>query len=301
MSGRTIGVTLPIPAPYGSRLDVVRAQFGPDAHEMPAHVTVLPPIDVDDEVLPEVVAHLAAVAASTAPFRLVLSGVDSFRPVSPVVFVVGGLILLATWSVVLLFLASLRATNWSVLALDTGLWLNVRSYANHHFPPETARAAFIPYAEIASARRVRERFPRIARSKRSLPDSCWLELTLVHKHTDALHAAVEEERTRLAPERKFLGITSRSRQIHTTCFVLRPGVVRVEWLGGGLLRELGRHVRVEPTLEYELGGEVEARAIEFLRRGDPISATQLLHVERGLGLREAKDRLAELDAERRAA
>lgn len=221
--------------------------------------------------------------------------------VSPVVFVVGGLILLATWSVVLLFLASLRATNWSVLALDTGLWLNVRSYANHHFPPETARAAFIPYAEIASARRVRERFPRIARSKRSLPDSCWLELTLVHKHTDALHAAVEEERTRLAPERKFLGITSRSRQIHTTCFVLRPGVVRVEWLGGGLLRELGRHVRVEPTLEYELGGEVEARAIEFLRRGDPISATQLLHVERGLGLREAKDRLAELDAERRAA
>ena len=48
MSGRTIGVTLPIPAPYGSRLDVVRAQFGPDAHEMPAHVTVLPPIDVDD-------------------------------------------------------------------------------------------------------------------------------------------------------------------------------------------------------------------------------------------------------------
>ncbi len=88
MSGRTIGVTLPIPAPYGSRLDVVRAQFGPDAHEMPAHVTVLPPIDVDDEVLPEVVAHLAAVAASTAPFRLVLSGVDSFRPVSPVVFVV---------------------------------------------------------------------------------------------------------------------------------------------------------------------------------------------------------------------
>lgn len=88
MTGRTIGVTLPIPAPFGDRLDVVRAQFGPDAAEMSAHVTVLPPVDVDEEVLPVVVAHLADVAASTAPFRLVLNGVDSFRPVSPVVFVV---------------------------------------------------------------------------------------------------------------------------------------------------------------------------------------------------------------------
>ncbi len=87
MTGRTIGVTLPIPAPWGARLDVVRAQFAPDSHEMAAHVTVLPPVDVDDEVLPVVLEHLAAVAAGTTPFRLVLAGVDSFRPVSPVVFV----------------------------------------------------------------------------------------------------------------------------------------------------------------------------------------------------------------------
>lgn len=221
--------------------------------------------------------------------------------VSPVVFVVGGLILLATWGAVSLFLASLRATNWSVLALDTGLWINLRSYANHHFPADTARAAFVPYAEIASARRVTERFPRIARSKRSLPDARWLELTLVHTHTAALHDAVEAERTRVAPERKFLGITSRSRQVHTTCFVLRPGVVRVEWLGGGLLRELEGKVHIDAPLAYEIGGEVEARALEFLRRGDPLSATQLLHVERGLSLRDAKDKLAELDTARRAA
>lgn len=88
MSGRTIGVTVPIPEPYGSRLDVVRAQFGPDADTMSAHVTILPPVDVDDDVVPAILDHLAVVAAQTRPFRLELAGAGTFRPVSPVVFVV---------------------------------------------------------------------------------------------------------------------------------------------------------------------------------------------------------------------
>lgn len=86
-SGHTLGVVIEIPPPYGPALDAARAGLTPDPAEMPAHVTILAPIDVDEEVMDEVIRHLEAVAARTAPFRLVLHGTGTFRPVSPVVFV----------------------------------------------------------------------------------------------------------------------------------------------------------------------------------------------------------------------
>ena len=86
-SGRTLGVAVEIPEPYGPVLDAVRLGLAPDAGEMPSHVTILAPIDVDTDVLDAVLAHLAAVAARTPPFRLELRGSGTFRPVSPVVFV----------------------------------------------------------------------------------------------------------------------------------------------------------------------------------------------------------------------
>lgn len=86
-SGRTLGVAVEIPPPHGPVLDAVRLAIAPDAGEMPAHVTILAPIDVDADVIEAVLAHLAAVAARTPPFRLELRGSGTFRPVSPVVFV----------------------------------------------------------------------------------------------------------------------------------------------------------------------------------------------------------------------
>ena len=85
--GHTLGVAIEIPQPFGRQLDDMRARFTPDDGDMPAHVTILAPVDVDADVMDAVLAHLAAVAASTPPFRLVLRGSGTFRPVSPVVFV----------------------------------------------------------------------------------------------------------------------------------------------------------------------------------------------------------------------
>lgn len=85
--GHTLGVAIEIPAPFGTELDTVRSRFSPDDGDMPAHVTILAPVDVDVDVMPTVLAHLVEVAAQTAPFRLVLRGTGTFRPVSPVVFV----------------------------------------------------------------------------------------------------------------------------------------------------------------------------------------------------------------------
>ncbi|MEV7777959.1 2'-5' RNA ligase family protein [Kitasatospora sp. NPDC088351] len=84
----TIGVSVSVPDPYGSAIQDARAGHGdPLARSIPTHVTLLPPTEVPAALLPKIEEHLAAVAAAHRPFRMVLRGGGSFRPVSPVVFV----------------------------------------------------------------------------------------------------------------------------------------------------------------------------------------------------------------------
>jgi len=84
----TIGVSVAVPDPWGAELQDFRVRLGdPTAAGIPTHITLLPPIDVDDVLLPSITEHLSTVAASTPPFVAHLRGTGSFRPVSPVVFV----------------------------------------------------------------------------------------------------------------------------------------------------------------------------------------------------------------------
>lgn len=86
--GRVIGVAIPIPEPYGSELNGWRERFGdPMAKSIPSHVTLLPPTTVDEPLLPEIIDHLASVAAAEERFDIELRGTGTFRPVSPVVFI----------------------------------------------------------------------------------------------------------------------------------------------------------------------------------------------------------------------
>lgn len=83
----TLGVSIAVPEPYGRLLQERRLGFGDAAaHGIPTHVTLLPPTAADAALLPAVKAHLCAVAASSRPFPVRLSGTDTFRPVSPVVY-----------------------------------------------------------------------------------------------------------------------------------------------------------------------------------------------------------------------
>lgn len=83
-----IGVAVAVPEPWGAELEGWRASFGdPQAGTVPAHITLLPPTEVDADALPAIEAHLAAAAAGVAPFEVHLRGTGTFRPVSPVVFV----------------------------------------------------------------------------------------------------------------------------------------------------------------------------------------------------------------------
>jgi 2'-5' RNA ligase len=84
----TIGVSIAVPEPYGRLLQDRRAGFGdPAAYAIPTHVTLLPPTDVGCTDLPAFRRHLAQVAAEGRPFPMRLRGTDTFRPLSPVVYV----------------------------------------------------------------------------------------------------------------------------------------------------------------------------------------------------------------------
>lgn len=86
---QTIGVAIAVPEPYGSELREYRASFGdPQADAVPTHVTLLPPTEVERSQLVEIEQHLAQVASRHRSFCIHLRGTATFRPVSPVVFVV---------------------------------------------------------------------------------------------------------------------------------------------------------------------------------------------------------------------
>ena len=84
---RVVGVTVPVPEPWASRVRLVRAEADdPLARSIGPHITILPPTLVEREQLERVDRHLDAIAARTTPFVVELDGVDDFRPVSPVVY-----------------------------------------------------------------------------------------------------------------------------------------------------------------------------------------------------------------------
>ena len=83
-----VGVALPVPEPWGGYLQQLRVTYGEDrAQHIPTHITLMPPTPVDVAQVEPLQEHLAHVAASHAPFEVLLRGTGTFRPVSDVVYV----------------------------------------------------------------------------------------------------------------------------------------------------------------------------------------------------------------------
>ncbi len=84
----SIGVAIAIPPPYSESLTRARVEAGdPEALAIPPHITLLPPTSLEPDDVDAVRAHLRDVAVASEPFVVELAGTDTFRPISPVVFV----------------------------------------------------------------------------------------------------------------------------------------------------------------------------------------------------------------------
>lgn len=84
----TMGVAIAVPEPFGEELRSCRARVGdPLASTVPSHITLAPPVEVEPDQVGDVLERLSRVAGTYEEFELTLQGTDTFRPVSPVVFV----------------------------------------------------------------------------------------------------------------------------------------------------------------------------------------------------------------------
>lgn len=82
-----LGVVLLVPPPVEHEVDALRRACG-DASlgRVPAHLTLVPPVNVREERLGEVLALLRAAGATTRPFPLALGPPTTFLPDNPVLY-----------------------------------------------------------------------------------------------------------------------------------------------------------------------------------------------------------------------
>jgi 2'-5' RNA ligase len=87
-----LGVALLIPPPLATQIDGLRGALGdPALGRVPAHLTLVPPVNVAERDLGHALALLRSAAGASEPFTLELGPVTTFHPVTPVCYLaVGG-------------------------------------------------------------------------------------------------------------------------------------------------------------------------------------------------------------------
>jgi hypothetical protein len=114
------------------------------------------PIDQHDRVFrySPVRALLVAFSIICASGGLALFG---WIQQSGLAYYVAGVLFLSLAVMSKFVLARYQPSNWLVRLNDQGMFLQFRSYLNHHFPAHDLTVVFIPYHEIRSVRLVHER------------------------------------------------------------------------------------------------------------------------------------------------
>ncbi len=146
----TLGVALSIPEPWGGELQSYRESVGDStAATVPTHITLVPPLEVDQKALADVERHLADVAARFGRFGVHLRGTGTFRPVSPVVFVT----LIEGISACEQLAAACRR---GPLAVDLAFPYHPHVTIAHHLPEELLDRAFRELAGFESSFEVKQ-------------------------------------------------------------------------------------------------------------------------------------------------
>jgi 2'-5' RNA ligase len=81
-----LGVALLLSDPWRSEVDGLRRALGsPTLHTIPPHVTLVPPVNVRVDNLPDAFDLVRRVASSSAPVTTTLGPVSTFAPLTPVI------------------------------------------------------------------------------------------------------------------------------------------------------------------------------------------------------------------------
>lgn len=87
MTRRRVGVVLLIPQPVASEIDGLRRALGDGSlGRIAAHLTLVPPVNVREDEVPDGLRVLRDAAATTRPFDVELGPPATFSPVNPVVY-----------------------------------------------------------------------------------------------------------------------------------------------------------------------------------------------------------------------
>lgn len=87
MPRRRLGVALLLPEPLRTEVRALRRALGsPSVDMQPPHITLVAPVNVREEQVAEAVGVLRSAAATVGRLRLRLGPIDTFAPVSPVLF-----------------------------------------------------------------------------------------------------------------------------------------------------------------------------------------------------------------------
>jgi hypothetical protein len=163
-----------------------------------------------------------------------------------------GLILLGLLVLRRFVTARFRPSNWLVRQNDEGLFIQLRSYLNHHFTPDDRTVAFVPYGEIRSARSVRERTELPGRNgeAHTVRVRRLVELEVTGS-ADPLAEAVAAEIDRMASRRMGL---ARTIYRHVPVRRVAPTRIEVEWGGVGpaaraFLATLPASIAIEPPID----------------------------------------------------
>lgn len=83
-----VGVLIEIPEPFATQLREARVRFAdPEAQTIPPHVTLVAPVSLDPAEIDAVEQHIESAVEGHQPFRMLLRGTGTFRPVTDVVFI----------------------------------------------------------------------------------------------------------------------------------------------------------------------------------------------------------------------
>lgn len=204
------------------------------------------PSDPADRVFRHSPARAVIAAAAAAIAAGVLAALGWSRDAWPA-YVSAAMLVLGLVVMQRFVTARFRPSNWLARLSERGVYVQLRSYLNHHFPAQGRTVVFIPFAEIRSARRVREvhtvsHYDGAESATRSSQRRRYVELELAAEDA-RLAQALGAERAR--HDRR----ATSHRYAHHPVALADPRRLRIDWSGVGGEREfleaIGRHAAIE--------------------------------------------------------